>query len=186
VALHGELDVTGATVAEASITDLVIPGQSLIIDMSALDFIDCASLGALLRVQMLARPVGGNLVLAAPQPHARWLLVLTGKDAAFWVHASVAAAVASIGSRRTRSRPVAVWGQVAAHAAAHGRRASVADVCAVAVSFAQLSGAWAPPQTSRPSAPPAATRTGERRAVSRAPRSTPVPVSGLAGRRGAR
>jgi ANTAR domain/GAF domain len=35
-----------------------------------------------------------------------------------------------------------VWGQVAAHAAAHGRRVSVADVCAVAVSSAQLSGAW--------------------------------------------
>jgi hypothetical protein len=35
-----------------------------------------------------------------------------------------------------------VWGQVAAHAAAHGRRVSVADLCAVAVSSAQLSGAW--------------------------------------------
>lgn len=35
-----------------------------------------------------------------------------------------------------------LWRQVAAHAAAHGRRVSVADVCAVAVSSAQLSGAW--------------------------------------------
>jgi ANTAR domain len=42
----------------------------------------------------------------------------------------------------TDSRAVAVWGQVAAHAAAHGRRPSVADVCAVAVSSAALSGAW--------------------------------------------
>ena len=42
----------------------------------------------------------------------------------------------------TDSRAVAVWGQVAAHAAAHGRRVSVADVCAVAVSSAQLGGAW--------------------------------------------
>ena len=33
----------------------------------------------------------------------------------------------------TDSRAVAVWGQVAAHAAAQGRRPSVADVCAVAV-----------------------------------------------------
>jgi hypothetical protein len=37
---------------------------------------------------------------------------------------------------------MAVWGQVAAHAAAHGQRPSVADVCAVAVSSAQLSGSW--------------------------------------------
>ena len=42
----------------------------------------------------------------------------------------------------TDSRAVLVWGQVAAHAAVHGQRPSVADVCAVAVSSAQLSGAW--------------------------------------------
>jgi ANTAR domain/GAF domain len=42
----------------------------------------------------------------------------------------------------THSRAVALWGQVAAHAAAHRRRPSVADVCAVAVSSAQLAGAW--------------------------------------------
>ena len=42
----------------------------------------------------------------------------------------------------TDSRAMVVWGQVAAHAAAHGRRVSVADVCAVAVGSAQLSGGW--------------------------------------------
>jgi ANTAR domain/GAF domain len=42
----------------------------------------------------------------------------------------------------TDRRPVVLWGQVAAHAAADGRRVSAADVCAVAVSSAQLSGAW--------------------------------------------
>ena len=42
----------------------------------------------------------------------------------------------------TDRRPVVLWGQVAANAAAHDRRVSVADVVAVAVSSAQLSGAW--------------------------------------------
>ena len=42
----------------------------------------------------------------------------------------------------TDSRALAMWAQVAAHAAAHGQRPSVADVCAVAVSSAQLSGSW--------------------------------------------
>ena len=42
----------------------------------------------------------------------------------------------------TDSRALTVWAQVAAHAAAHGQRPSVADVCAVAVSSAQLSGSW--------------------------------------------
>jgi ANTAR domain len=42
----------------------------------------------------------------------------------------------------TDSRAVVLWGDVAAHAASHGRRASVADVCAVACRSAQLDGSW--------------------------------------------
>ena len=42
----------------------------------------------------------------------------------------------------TGSRAAVVWGLVAAHAAADGRGVSVADVCAVAASSAQVSGAW--------------------------------------------
>jgi ANTAR domain len=42
----------------------------------------------------------------------------------------------------TDRRAVTVWGQVAAHAAGYRRRVSVADICAVAVSSAQLSGGW--------------------------------------------
>jgi hypothetical protein len=39
-------------------------------------------------------------------------------------------------------RAVAVWARVAAHAAAHDQHVSVADVVAVAVSSARLSGGW--------------------------------------------
>jgi hypothetical protein len=42
----------------------------------------------------------------------------------------------------TAGRPAVVWGLVAGHAAAAGRRVSVADVCAVAVGSALVSGAW--------------------------------------------
>ncbi len=42
----------------------------------------------------------------------------------------------------TTRRSEIVWGLVAAHAGAQGQRVSVADVCAVAVSSAQVSGAW--------------------------------------------
>ena len=104
VALRGELDVSGAASVEAAIAAVVVPGQSLIIDMSALDFVDCASLGALLRLQGLARSCGGDVVLAAPPRRARRLLVLSGQDQAFWVHSSVEAAVVSVGSRRTLYR----------------------------------------------------------------------------------
>ncbi len=99
VALRGELDVSGAAGVEAAITAVMVPGQSLIIDMSALDFMDCASLGALLRVKGLARRGGGDVVLAAPPRRARRLLALSGQDQVFRVHPSVEAAVVSIGSR---------------------------------------------------------------------------------------
>jgi len=94
-------------------------GQSLIIDMSALDFIDCRALGALLRVRALARRGGGDVVLVAPQPLVRRLLALTGNDETFWVHASVAAAVAGIASRRRRYS----WRRLAVRTARPGRAA---------------------------------------------------------------
>ncbi len=42
----------------------------------------------------------------------------------------------------TDSRRQVMWGKVAAHAAAHGRRVSVADICAVAAGSVPLGGAW--------------------------------------------
>jgi len=100
VTLSGELDVTCAAAAEAAITALLTRGRWLVVDMSALDFLDCGSLGALLRVQGLARQAGGDLVLAAPGRLVLRLLALAGEDDVFCVHASVAAAVVSVGSRR--------------------------------------------------------------------------------------
>ncbi len=120
VALRGELDVTGAADAEAAITALVAPRRCLIIDMSAVDFIDCCSLGVLLKVQGLARRGGGDVVLAAPQPQLRRLLSLTGLDDAFCVQASVAAAVAGAASRPKRYP----WRRLAVSAARPGRAAS--------------------------------------------------------------
>ena len=47
------------------------------------------------------------------------------------------------------SRAVVLWGLIAEHAAAAGRRVAVADVCAVAVSSAQATGAWVAAASSR-------------------------------------
>ncbi|MGH3125406.1 MAG: GAF domain-containing protein, partial [Streptosporangiaceae bacterium] len=49
----------------------------------------------------------------------------------------------------TAARPAVVWGLIAEHAAAAGRRVMVDDVCAVAVSSAQVSGAWVVAASSR-------------------------------------
>jgi anti-sigma B factor antagonist len=119
VVLRGDLDVTGAADAEAAIAALVAPGRTLIIDSSALGFMDCAALRALLRVHAEARRRGGDVVLAAPQPHLLRLLALTGTDEVFCVQASVEAAVAGTGSRRTRYS----WRRLAVRAARPGRAA---------------------------------------------------------------
>jgi anti-sigma B factor antagonist len=110
VALRGDLDITGAADAGAAMAALVVPDRCLIIDMSALDFIDRGALDALLRVQWLAWSTGGDVVLAAPQRHVLQLLALTGRDHAFLIHASVQAAVAGLPGRGARygGRPLAV------------------------------------------------------------------------------
>ena len=101
VALRGDLDIIGAADAGAAITALVVPDRCLIIDMSALDFIDCGSLDALLRVQWLAWSTGGDQVLpaAAGRP---------GRGA------------------RYGGRPLAVSTACSGRAAAHGRVGQVA------------------------------------------------------------
>ena len=49
----------------------------------------------------------------------------------------------------TDTRAAVLWGLIAEHAAAAGRRVAVADVCAVAVSSAQATGAWVAAASSR-------------------------------------
>jgi anti-anti-sigma factor len=119
VALRGDLDVTGSAEAGAAITALVVRGRYPVIDMSALDFIDCGALGGLPRVQTLARSGGGDVVLAAPQPLVRRALTLTGNDEVFWVQVSVETAVAGIARRRRRYS----WRRLAVCSARPGRAA---------------------------------------------------------------
>ncbi|MGD0244035.1 MAG: STAS domain-containing protein [Streptosporangiaceae bacterium] len=124
VALRGDLDVTGVPDTQSAIAALMARSQWLVIDMSALDFIDCAALGILLGAQRLARRSGGDVILAAPQSHARRLLALTGQGETFWIQASVAVAVAGIPGRRRRypwrRRPVST---------VHSGRAAPSPTC---------------------------------------------------------
>ena len=62
---------------------------------------------------------GGDVVLAAPQPHVRRLLARTGNNEMFWVQASVEAAVAGLAGRRWRYP----WRRLAVRTARPGRAA---------------------------------------------------------------
>jgi anti-anti-sigma factor len=104
VMLRGKLDVTDAGATAAAVAALVTSGQQLIIDLEALDFIDCDAVGALLGVREAARQAGGDVLLAAP--HGPVLRLLNRLDVP-GVHASLAAAVNRAGGRDTRRPMVA-------------------------------------------------------------------------------
>jgi anti-sigma B factor antagonist len=109
VALHGQLGIGEADATAATI--VAIAGRELgrehcvIVDLDALDFIDCAALRALVSAQQRARQAGGEVLLAAPAGAVARMLDLTGLGELLGVHASVAAAVASLG------RPAAADGR---------------------------------------------------------------------------
>ena len=105
VALHGELDTRDAEDTAAAVAAaLAAGGQQLIIDLEALDFIDCHAAGALLGVRETARQAGGDMLLAAPHGPVLRLLTVLGVPG---VHASVAAAD-SAGRRDARRRAVSI------------------------------------------------------------------------------
>jgi anti-anti-sigma factor len=105
VALRGELDTRDAEDTAAAVAALTAGGQQLIIDLEPLDFIDCHAAGALLRVRATARQAGGDVLLAAPHGPVLRLLTVLGIPG---VHASVAAAADSAGSRDAQQRAVSI------------------------------------------------------------------------------
>lgn len=66
VALRGELDATNAAGTARILQAAVAPQLRIIVDLAEVTFVDCSSLGGLLRVQRLARQGGGGVLLAAP------------------------------------------------------------------------------------------------------------------------
>lgn len=106
--MRGELDVANSADAISVVAALASRHQLVIAELSALEFVDCGTLGALLRVHMLAQRSGGDVLLAAPAPCVRRLLSLTIMGELFSVHATVDAAVASIAARHSGVWPAAV------------------------------------------------------------------------------
>ena len=125
VALHGQLGIGEAADTAATIVAIAgrEPGREhcVIVDLQALEFIDCAALRALVSARQQARRAGGEVLLAAPAGAIARMLDLTGLGELLGVHASVASAVASTG------RPAAAGRRrldaAGALAAASGRQA---------------------------------------------------------------
>jgi anti-sigma B factor antagonist len=100
VALCGELDVVDVASVMAVLAAAAARDPRIIVDLAALEFIDCYALGALGRVRVQARQADGDLLLAAPRGQVRRILTLTGLIDVFSVHASVEEAVRTAGCSR--------------------------------------------------------------------------------------
>ncbi len=100
VGLHGEVDIVNGASVIAALAAAAARDPRIIVDLSALEFIDCSVLGGLGRVRAQAWQAGGDLLLAAPRGRVRRILTLTGLIDVFAVHASVDEAVRAAGWSR--------------------------------------------------------------------------------------
>ena len=100
-ALYGELDITDAASVMAVLAAAAARNPRIVVDLAALEYIDCHALGALGRLRAQARQADGDLLLAAPRGPVRRLLDLTGLIGVFAVHASVDEAVRAAGRSPT-------------------------------------------------------------------------------------
>jgi anti-anti-sigma factor len=85
VALAGEMDVASAGVVSRRLSELVDSGADIVIDLSALEFIDSTGLGVLVRAGAHARERGRTLRLRAPGENVASALAVTGLDRVFTV-----------------------------------------------------------------------------------------------------
>jgi anti-anti-sigma factor len=88
LALREEPDIVQAAGVAATVTAAAQAVPWLIIDLAALEFIDCGAVGALPGVRKLARQTGGDVLLATPQQPMQRLLTLTGQASTQRIHAS--------------------------------------------------------------------------------------------------
>jgi anti-anti-sigma factor len=90
VTLAGECDLnTGRDLRDVLTSEVSRGAQRLIVDLSALAFMDSTGMQVLLSVRAVLAVRGGTLVLVAPQPVVARILELTGADQAIPVYDSL-------------------------------------------------------------------------------------------------
>ncbi|NGN67422.1 STAS domain-containing protein [Streptomyces sp. A7024] len=96
VELSGELDLRAAGLVTARLDTLTAASRVwLVVDLSAVTFLDCGGLGALCRARRRTVWRGGRIALVVTDPRILRVLKVTGLHRAFEVHADVASAVSA-------------------------------------------------------------------------------------------
>jgi anti-anti-sigma factor len=90
VTLDGECDLnTGRHLRDVLTSEVSRGAQRLIVDLSALTFMDSTGMQVLLSTRSVLAVRGGTLVLVAPQPVVARILELTGADQIIPVYGSL-------------------------------------------------------------------------------------------------
>lgn len=98
VGVRGEVDVSSAPALQQRLGELFSGGAGkVVVDLTDVGFIDSSGLGALVSARNAAEESGGALSLVCTSERILKLLMITGLDGVFDVHASVPDALASLG-----------------------------------------------------------------------------------------
>ena len=97
VRADGELDVSTAPQLRQTITTALDQGDGrVIIDLTAVTFMDSTTLGVLIGAHNKVREIGGALGLVCPDDRVRRVFSITGLDKVFTLHDTVPDAAAAL------------------------------------------------------------------------------------------
>ncbi len=97
VALGGDIDGSTAPVAQGKILEHVVPGQALILDMTDVSYMSSAGLRMLLSAHRSAVAQQASVLLVGLSEDLQDTMAATGFLEFFSTHATVPAAMASLG-----------------------------------------------------------------------------------------
>ena len=90
VAVAGEIDVYTSPLLQERLVEVLRDGSpSIVLDLSAVTFLDSTGLGVLITGLKRCRSAEGDLVLVTAQPNVLKVLEITGLNDVFQVHDSV-------------------------------------------------------------------------------------------------
>ncbi len=96
VAVAGEIDVYTSPLLQERLVEVLRDGfPSIVLDLSAVTFLDSTGLGVLITGLKRCRSAEGDLVLVTAQPNVLKVLEITGLNDVFQVHDSVDDAIAT-------------------------------------------------------------------------------------------
>jgi anti-sigma B factor antagonist len=91
--LSGDVDLESSPRARELLLGLVRGGRSVLVDLSAVGYIDSSGVASLIEAFKLARLSGTGFALVSPTPSALRVLQLTRLDRVFTIHATLADAL---------------------------------------------------------------------------------------------